>query len=401
MKRILFLGTHGQKNWGDELLLHVFMHQLRSTADKFYVNSYDPALTAAYLNRPDITVFHTKADKLKLLGYLFACDALVFGGGNILKELYTAYGGSRYATLGAVDSLTRAAKLLGKPIYLSNIGIGPVETDEGRQIVQRIVERARLTTVRDSESRRILDSLQTSAPYQQTSDAVWSTSRGYFELPATRTPRAVRGIESLRTIGVNLCRNISNNQNWSYFVDQLATDLLQLHRQNPTARFVGIPMQFDVSDNNDSTTLEELAWLVRASAPGVDFSISAPRNLHELAATIDSVDMLLAERLHALILGMVIGVPVVAMEYDIKITGLVKDLGLNELGIDINQHFKPGSFLRAITAAAKKYHQHRAAVASTYTVNHEQATLSFAQLKEALAPWNPAAVEPQFLEEEG
>src|SRR5687767_12502003 len=103
-RRLLFLGTHGQKNWGDELLLHVFMHRLRGVADRFYVNSYDPGLTAAYLNRPDITIFNTKTERLKLLGYLLNSDGLVFGGGNILKELYTAYGGGRYATLQQIDA---------------------------------------------------------------------------------------------------------------------------------------------------------------------------------------------------------------------------------------------------------------------------------------------------------
>jgi polysaccharide pyruvyl transferase WcaK-like protein len=148
--RILFLGTHGQKNWGDELLLKTFMERLSPLADTLYVNSYDPSATAEYLQDYNVHVFHTSTDRFKLLWYLLKSDALVFGGGSVLKELYTAYGGERYATLRVIDTLTRAAALLGKPIYFCNIGVGPVQTEQGMAMVQRIVNRAAGTTVRDA-----------------------------------------------------------------------------------------------------------------------------------------------------------------------------------------------------------------------------------------------------------
>lgn len=399
MRKILFLGTHGQKNWGDELLLHVFMNRLLGVADRFYVNSYDPALTTAYLDRPDVTVFNTRTDRFKLLSYLISCDAIVFGGGNILKELYTEYGGSRYATLGMIDGLTRVARLLGKPIYLCNIGIGPVESERGRDMVTRIVQRARLTTVRDSESRMVLASLPITTPYALTSDAVWATNRAYFNLPSLRPKRQIKNAGDARTIGINLCRNISNNSNWSYFLQQLANDVTRLHHQNPRLRFVGIPMQFDVASNNDSAALQQLTDMIHAAAPGVHFEIAAPKSLKALAATIESLDVMLAERLHALILSLIVGVPVVALEYDVKVSGLVKDLGLHGQGIDINAAFQPGSFFDAVTGICTNYKQAEATVAEIYEANHERSTASFANLNAALTP-EAETPEPQFIEEQ-
>ncbi len=390
MKKILFLGTHGQKNWGDELLLHVFMHQLEGAAQRLYVNSYDPAATATFLGRPDVTVFNTKTARLSLLRYLLQCDAVVFGGGNILKELYTAYGGSRYATLGVIDSVTRFAKILGKPIYLCNIGIGPIQTAKGRQLTKRIVERAQSTTVRDSESLAMLQSLQITKPYWATSDAVFATDRSYFGLPAKTTKRNIDDLAQLTTIGINLCRNIANNDNWQYFLQQLAQDVVLLHRKNPDIRFVGIPMQYDVASNNDQTALQELAGLLRAAAPGIRFETARPSSPTELAATIDQLDVLLAERLHALVLAMVLGVPPVALVYDIKVAGLVVDLGLEPFSVDINTNFQPKSFFGAVDMICRNAPTVRTAIQTTYQTQHQRAISSFTDLQASLvAPAQP------------
>ncbi len=47
-KRIVFLGTHGQMNIGDELLLETFLTQL-GRDNHYYVNSYDPQFTGEQL----------------------------------------------------------------------------------------------------------------------------------------------------------------------------------------------------------------------------------------------------------------------------------------------------------------------------------------------------------------
>ncbi len=43
-RRIVFLGTHGQYNIGDELLLETFLTQL-GAEHHYVVNSYDPEFT--------------------------------------------------------------------------------------------------------------------------------------------------------------------------------------------------------------------------------------------------------------------------------------------------------------------------------------------------------------------
>lgn len=343
--RILFLGTHGQKNWGDELLLKTFIRRLSPLANKIYVNSYEPKDTQAYLEGYNVTVFDTKKDKAKLLYYLARSDALVFGGGSVLKELYVAYGGERYATLNVIDQLTRAAHMLKKPIYFCNIGVGPIETDQGLAITNTIVERASLTTVRDSESFRILEKLSSKAPYELKSDAVFSVSRQELGLSKTRQHTEPTGRTKL---GINLCRNIENNDNWPYFIDQLASDILAWCKTNPNTDIVGVPMQYAVSNNNDAAELQTLADKIHAQNPDINFEILQPESIEDIAAAIDTIDIMIAERLHTLILSTIIGTPIVALEYDVKVTGIIKDIGLSDYGVNINKKFADATILKLV-----------------------------------------------------
>jgi polysaccharide pyruvyl transferase WcaK-like protein len=381
--RILFLGTHGQKNWGDELLLKTFMERLSPLADTLYVNSYDPSATAEYLQDYNVHVFHTSTDRFKLLWYLLKSDALVFGGGSVLKELYTAYGGERYATLRVIDTLTRAAALLGKPIYFCNIGVGPVQTEQGMAMVQRIVNRAAGTTVRDGESLALLQKADIGTPYELSSDIVFSVDRTELGLSAKKWPGP--GKKSSKKsqdylLGINLCRNIQNNANWHYFVSQLTRDLVAWCSKHPKTRLLGIPMQANVSNNNDAAELIKLSDAVHQKLPDVEFKVLEPSCIEDIAAAINRCDAILAERLHTLILATIIGTPLVALEYDIKVASIMKDVGLDEYGLDINKRFAPFSILRLLQKATLHPEATRIDLSTAYTYGHFTSTTSFQEL---------------------
>lgn len=189
MANILLFGTHGQKNYGDELLLKVFVHNLSPSVNTFYINSYLPELTKEFLHDFNVKVFNTKKERHKLLYYITKCDAAVFAGGSILKELYTAYKGNRYATLNMINLLTSTMSFLDKPLYFCNIGIGPLATQKGLKITKDILQRATSVTVRDSESLKILLSL---LPYKQdklASDAVFSIDHEFLNLAQPKKTR--------------------------------------------------------------------------------------------------------------------------------------------------------------------------------------------------------------------
>ena len=66
-KRIVFLGTHGQFNIGDELLLETFLSELGED-NHYYVNSYDPDFTSSQLTPPfHVNAFHTSQARGRFL----------------------------------------------------------------------------------------------------------------------------------------------------------------------------------------------------------------------------------------------------------------------------------------------------------------------------------------------
>ena len=75
-RRVLLLGTHGQQNIGDELLLSTFLSMLGSEHD-YEINSYDPVATAAALDPAyDVDIFDTAAERLGLLRRIRRADTV-------------------------------------------------------------------------------------------------------------------------------------------------------------------------------------------------------------------------------------------------------------------------------------------------------------------------------------
>ena len=153
---VLFLGTHGQHNIGDELLLTTFLDQL-GTDHHYRVNSYDPEGTGESLrSRFDAETFHTTDDRGALLGHLRRCDVVVFGGGSIVKELGATTGRNRHSTLLMLLALVTVVRwIFRKPMLMSNVGVGPIRSRTGRLLAGLILRQVTLISVRDRASHEL------------------------------------------------------------------------------------------------------------------------------------------------------------------------------------------------------------------------------------------------------
>ncbi len=304
-RNVLFLGTHGQANVGDELLLDTFLTEL-GAENNYAVNSYDPVTTTAQLaDRFDVNVFDTGSDRLGLLRNLMRCDVVVFGGGNILKELYRSVGRWKYSTLVMVLAIVLLARLARKPVLMANVGIGPVESAPGSLLVRAILRLVWLISVRDEGSYRFASSVGcTGHKLRLVPDAVW-----------VRDPDSLRGrpnpearIDGLPLkIAVNLNKDVDVADEWDRFLDLLVAALGEVASAR-NVEFHALPMQCGFKSGTDLEVLEEV--LGRLDAP---VRMHAPTDHHEVASIIAGCDLVVSERLHAIILSVVIGCPVVAL----------------------------------------------------------------------------------------
>ncbi|MCH9731010.1 MAG: polysaccharide pyruvyl transferase family protein [Actinomycetia bacterium] len=376
-RRVLFLGTHGQANVGDELLLDTFLTEL-GPGNTYAVNSYEPAATTTQLaDRFDVTVFDTGSDHLGLLRNLLRCNVVVFGGGNILKELYRSVGRWKYSTLTMVLAVVLLARLTGKPVLMANVGIGPVESAPGRLLVRVILRLVWLISVRDEGSYRLAVSVGGAGhKLLLVPDAVWvrdpDSLRGAPD-------REQRGDDGTLRIALNLNKDVDVADEWERFLDRLVAALGEVADARPV-EFHALPMQCGFKSGTDLEILEEV--LGRLDAP---VCIHAPADHHEVASIIAGCDLVVSERLHAIILSVVIGCPVVALPYDVKVRELASQLGIEERSFDVSADLDPGALAAAILRAVDDSGAERDRMAALAAAKRHDAASGFAALRSWVA----------------
>ncbi|MFN8412026.1 MAG: polysaccharide pyruvyl transferase family protein [Anaerolineales bacterium] len=329
--KILFLGTHGQFNIGDELLLETFLAQLGSE-HQYAVNSYDPVFTQKAM-QPKFKVesFHTTRELSRFLKYLLTSDLLFFGGGSIVKELYASVGRNPYSTLLMIlATVTFAKQIARKKVVMSNIGIGPLMTPRGEQLSRWILNQVDLLSVRDEKS--LHTALKLGLSTQKVilvPDAVFANSPEVFVRDSKTPP-----ISDKTRIALNLNYDIENPNAWEAFLTNLAASLTDLNSIRPI-EIHALPMQSKFKANDDLSVLKEFS----ARIPNLPFVVHDPQTAQEAAQLIQGMDMVLAERLHTLVISSVLGKPFFGLIYDVKVKELIGYLGMSEHSININQPF--------------------------------------------------------------
>lgn len=332
-RTVLFLGTHGQFNVGDELLLETFLSQL-GTENRYVVNSYAPSETAATLGSAfDVEVIDTAGDRIALLRHLRSCDVVFFGGGSIVKELYGSIGRWRHATLCMVLAIVAYARLVGRrPVVMSNIGVGPLTTRTGRHLASWILRLASLVSVRDDASLQTCRELGCNrSKIRRVPDAVWANGPDVFAVPPDRL--APDGDRPIR-IALNLNRDIENGDNWDTFLAKLAETIEQVSKVVPV-EIHALPMQIRFKEHDDLTVISSFF----EALDDVATITHRPVDHRDVARIISQCDVVVAERLHAIVMAAILGRATVGLPYDVKVRELVSQLQLDDRSIDVNQPF--------------------------------------------------------------
>ncbi len=342
-KKILFLGIHGQYNIGGELLLETFLSQL-GNKHHYYINSYDPAFTSKQLaGKYNVQVFHTTQDKWQLPAYIVKSDLLFFGGGSIIKELNKSVDWNRYSTLLMILIIVTFARVIAqKSIIMSNIGVGPLQTKLGHFLAKLILSQVDYVSVRDQKSYNTCRDLGIDwDKLDFVPDAVFVHDVAFFK---SKPQHKQQDTDKLK-IALNLNYNIEDPANWDNFTNSLAQSLRQFHRQQPI-EIHALPMQARFKLHNDLDMLADFCCKIT----GIEMFLHAPTTPQDAGQIIAECDIVVAERLHTLITAAILGKPLLALMYDVKVCELVKILGTEAFAIDINQPFKPATLTRKLLA---------------------------------------------------
>lgn len=310
MKTVVISGYYGYDNIGDEALLQAIVEPLRELVPeaRIIVLSVQPAKTA----RQYKVEAEDRFSPLRIFSALRKADLLISGGGSLLQDVTGPF------TIPYYLSIVAMAKLLGKPVMFYAQGVGPVNRRFNKALVRLIADRADIITLRDEESKHILEQLGVRRPpIIVTADPVFGLAGAVMQAEANR-----ESAELLREFGLNkgsrpvVAVAAREWQDLSGYKTALAAACDHLAAGGWDV--VLLPMQFPA----DLKTCKEICELMRQPAKIVDRHPSA----NELLILTKEFDLLIGMRLHALIFAAANQVPHIGLSYDPKVRQFMEQI---------------------------------------------------------------------------
>lgn len=297
---VLVCGYYGEHNLGDDALLDALLRQLPDGISPV-VTAFDQAEVES---RHPVATVQRRSFRAVLSG-LNHCSALVLGGGSLLQDA------TSFRSLLYYAALITAARLQGKPVLLWAQGLGPLQRRRSRALVRGLLPLASGITWRDPASARLARQLGVAAPHG--SDAVWSLPREHWLGRGGPIVVCWRSTPQLQ------------GSAWSPYLqalEQLAQRQereviwLPFHRDQDSSLLAQLTQQGLVGE-----ALQRCSRLVIARTPA------------EAMALFRTAGVVVAMRLHALILAALSGSPVSALSYDPKVQVCATELGCSCLDL--------------------------------------------------------------------
>ena len=294
LRRVLLCGYYGEHNIGDDALLQVLLEQLPA--------GWEPLVTARdeHLVRQRFNVQTT--DRRRLGGVLLAlggCDALVLGGGSLLQDSTSCLSLIYYALLIVTARLRR------RPVLLWGQGLGPLHHRFSRLLVRLLLPMATAISWRDPASAVLAARWRIRA--HQGTDPVWALPARPWQGaggPIVLCWRPVQGLDGA---------------SWRTYLDALERLLVRIDRQVQWLPFHqdqdrGLLADLD-SRGLVGQELRRRSRELELETPG------------EAMAVFASAGLVVAMRLHGLILAALAGSPCAALSYDPKVAAAAAGIG--------------------------------------------------------------------------
>jgi polysaccharide pyruvyl transferase CsaB len=333
-QRVLIAGYYGHHNLGDEAILHVLLEELRRAVPNLQatVVSGAPDVTGTSY---DVTAIYER-DVPSIVDAVQASDLVIVGGGGLFHD----YQGVDEATLLSrwqwgltyFAGFPLLASLYSKPLLMAAVGVGPLRSDAGRRYTRLAFDRADEATVRDADSRAQLTEIGADVSrVAVAADPAWLINPPPQR--DRRTALARLGVPAgARVIAIAL-------RDWDVGVAPDAWQeevALALDTAIDVAGVVPVFIPFQ-SPAEQGLADDAVADRVRRLMRNGPRAVMAPPGLdpHQVQALIAGADLVLAMRLHAVILAGNASVPVVALAYDPKVGAAMARLDVGEFTVGL------------------------------------------------------------------
>ena len=311
MSKIVISGYYGFANAGDEAMLTAIVKSLRKAEESvdLTVISGNPQNTST---KHLVNSIHRFAP-CKIYSALANCDLLLSGGGSLLQDVTSKKSLLYYL------AVILLGKMMNKKVMLYAHGIGPIRSNVLRKITKMVCNKVDLITVRDTDS---LDELRrlgvTDTKIKLTADAVLTLAQA----------DKVQGFKLLQNFNLSKDKPIVaiSVRNWGSddkYLQEMAKAADMLSKEK-TVQIALLPLQYPA----DVVACKKLQQFMKAEAVILDTAFDTEQFL----AIMGCFDLLIGMRLHALVFAAVMGTPFIALSYDPKIDGFVKEVEGTNIG---------------------------------------------------------------------
>ncbi|MDZ5445861.1 polysaccharide pyruvyl transferase family protein [Micromonospora sp. 4G57] len=307
------LGSYGGRNLGDEAILSGLLADLRQQEPdaRIIVFSRDPAHTA--LAHPHVEAVPwegvSRADSSVTLSEL---DLLILGGGGILYDREAR----RYLRV------VRVAQERGLPLLTYAVGVGPLSDGVDTTMVRETLAGATEVTVRDQESRMVLEEAGLVNPITVTADPAFLLEPEDFPASWLRDEGVPAG---KRLVGLSVrepgrAAERLDVDGYHRLLAQISDFLV--HRIDAYVLFV--PMERDDIRHSHGV----MSHMVAAERGRVLHGDYSPR---QVLGLMRHFDLAVGMRLHFLIFAAMVGTPFLPLPYAGKVFDLAQRLGVPAL----------------------------------------------------------------------
>lgn len=297
-------GYYGYDNAGDEAVLASILAHISAQTPKpdFVVTSGAPAQTQILHAAAEYSLRAVPRDDFKnIWREIKACDAFISGGGSLLQDV-TSLRNIIYYT-----GLIRMAHAARKPVMIYAQGIGPLQKTISKKLTRGALhdKSTRIVTVRDPESKALLEQIGVRKNIEITADPVWALDT-QSQPPTAKSQQPVWCVSLRSWLG----KSTPDAEK-----TLLAAIRAAAKKQNATLKFLAM------QPARDRALIETLGV---QSSETLETQNLHPREIMRLAG---GCDLMIAMRLHALIFAAAQGVPCLAVSYDPKVASLAKLIG--------------------------------------------------------------------------
>ncbi len=306
MKNIVICGYHGFSNSGDEALLCAMIDIIRKKCKDTHITvlSIHPDSTAKLYNVDSIYRYNLfKINKL-----FKKTDLFIFGGGSLIQDITSSRSLYYYLAI-----LKLALKNKVKVMLYGN-GIGPLCKKKNRLAARKCLNKVNLITLRDDMSDKLLSEIGVTEPrILITADPAFTLQFENICPPVELLSRA--GLASGAKYAVIAARPWKNTAS-----DYAAT--LAAFCDELSEKYGILPLFVPMQPKEDVPFSRTVISKMRTEGYIIDEAI----NIDKVFALIAGSELTVGMRLHTLIYATTLGVPVIALSYDPKVTAFMQSI---------------------------------------------------------------------------